>query len=369
MRKLAALLSIILVLLFFGCAGEDNYKDDTQVSQENLHSGQNNIQSSVGQETLQQNEEVEEEQEELVLSFVGDMMFDRSVAGFIKSKGSDYVFQGYEKHFRDSDIVFGNLETSLSYRGQPIQEKEYVFRSSPKIAPFLKKHKFSALSIANNHVLDYGPAAFTDIMKLLKENGINYGGGGHNKQEALEGVVVEEKGLKIGFIAFTRVTPSVDWYAGAKKPGIIGAYKVHEAEVLEAVVSLKSKCDILVVSLHWGKEGSTTIRKEEKDLAHKLVDTGADVIMGHHPHVVQGIEMYKGKPIFYSLGNFFFTTSKAAINNNTIMATARFDSTGTLKSVEAVPGIISYGRPVPMEEAQKTEFIEQLNKMNINIKL
>jgi poly-gamma-glutamate synthesis protein (capsule biosynthesis protein) len=266
-------------------------------------------------------------------------------------------------------MVFGNLESSLSYRGQPIKDKEYVFRSSPKVVPFLKQHKFSALSIANNHVLDYGPAAFTDIMKILKENGINYGGGGHNRQEAVEGVITEEKGLKVGFIAFTRVTPSVDWYAGAKKPGIIGAYKVHEAEVLKAVANLKPKCDILVVSLHWGKEGSTTIRGEEKELAHKLVDTGADVIMGHHPHVVQGIEIYKNRPIFYSLGNFFFTTSRAAICNKTIMATVRFGSNGEFKSVEAVPGIINYGRPIPMAEAQKIEFIEQLNKMNINLKL
>lgn len=364
MKRLAALFAIILVLLFFGCAGEDNQPG-------NVESSQANTPGSAPREMLEQKEESEEEnkEEELVLSFVGDMMFDKSVSGFIKSKGEDYVFQGYENYFKESDIVFGNLETSLSYRGEPIQDKEYIFRSSPKIIPFLKKHNFSALSIANNHVLDYGAAAFTDAMKVLKENGISYGGGGYNKQEASEGVVLEEKGLKIGFIAFTRVTPSVDWYAGAKKPGIIGAYKVHEAEVLSAVKNLKSKCDLLVVSLHWGKEGSTTVRKEEAELAHSLVDSGADVIMGHHPHVVQGIEIYKDKPIFYSLGNFFFTTSNSAICNKTIMATVRFDSTGGLKSVEAVPGIIKAGRPVPMEEAQKAEFIDQLNKMNINIKL
>lgn len=351
---------IVIVQLFmsFDYIGEDRRQDITQSSVDN-------IQNSIVQEAVQQ----KEEQKELVLSFVGDIMFDKTVADFIKSKGEDYIFQGYGDYFQCSDIVFANLETSLSYRGQPDLNKDYTFRSSPKIVSFLKKNNFTALSIANNHALDYGSAAFTDTMKIMKENGISYGGGGFTKKEALEGVVIEKKGMKIGFIAFTRVTPSVDWYAGAKKPGIIGAYKVHEAEVLKAVKDLKPRCDIMVVSLHWGKEGSTVIRKQETELAHKLIDSGADIIMGHHPHVVQGLELYKDKLIIYSLGNFIFTTSYRELNNKTIMATARYDQNGRLKSVEAVPGIIKWGRPVPMDPAEGEKFIDYLNKMNINIKL
>lgn len=362
MKKLIPLLAVITMLLFFGCAGVDNNEEGMKNSQDGAH-------IDTAKETVQQKEENVGEQEELVLSFVGDMMFDRSVAGYIRSKGCDYIFQGYEEHFKNSDIVFGNLETALSHHGEPSKDKEYTFRSSPDIAPFLKKYNFNALSIANNHSLDYGPAAFADAMKILRDNEISYGGGGHNRQQAMEGVVIDKKGVKIGFIAFTRVTPSVDWYAGAKKPGIIGAYKIHEESVLEAVKSLNDRCDLMVVSLHWGKEVSTVIRREEMELSHKLVDSGADVIMGHHPHVVQGIEMYNNKPIFYSLGNFIFTTSRAEICNNTIMATVRYEVGGELKSVEAIPGIIKHGRPVPMEEVRKSEFIEQLNKMNINIEL
>ncbi|KUO76850.1 MAG: hypothetical protein APF77_21445 [Clostridia bacterium BRH_c25] len=363
MKKITALSAIIIMLIIFGCSAAD-------VEQENEQSVQENTQNGTIQETVQTEEEQEEkEQEELVLSFVGDIMFDKSVAGFIKSKGEDYIFQGYEKHFKGSDIVFGNLETALSNNGEPMEDKEYTFRSSPKLAPFLKKNNFHTMSIANNHVLDYGRAAFVDTMKALKDNGISYGGGGHNKKEASEGVIIEKKGLKIGFIAFTRVTPSVDWYAGAKRPGIIGAYKVHEAEVLEAVGSLRTKCDLLVVSLHWGKEGTTTVGKQESELAHKLVDAGVDVIMGHHSHVVQSFELHKDKLIMYSLGNFIFTTSYSEISNKTIMATVRFDKSGKLKSVEAVPGIVKWGRPVPMEEAQGREFMDYLNKMNINIEL
>lgn len=362
MKKLSGIVVILITILIIGCSGSDGVKDKVGARQEDTP-------ESMVQQTAGPDEKVQEEEQELVLSFAGDIMFDKSVAGFIKSKGEDYVFQGYEKHLKGSDVVFGNLETALSNGGQPMPDKEHTFRSNPKLAAFMKKYNLTAMSIANNHSLDYGRSAFVDSMKYLKENGIGYGGGGHNKKEAIDGFIFEKKGLDIGFIAFTSVVPDVDWYAGEKRPGIIGAYKVHEAEVLSAVSSLDSRCDILVVSVHWGKEGTTRVRKQEAELAHKLVDAGADVVMGHHPHVVQGFEMYKDKLILYSLGNFIFTTSHYEISNRTVLATARFDRSGRIKAVKAVPGIIKYGRPFPMDEVQGRAYLDELNKLNINIKL
>lgn len=356
MKRFLVIVAVLLLVLVIGCSGSDSVMD-------NGSNGQEDPQSSMAQQTAGQ------EDQELVLSFAGDMMFDKSVAGFIKSKGGDYVFQGYEKYLKSSDAVFGNLETALSNSGQPMPEKEHTFRSNPQLADFMQKYNFTAMSLANNHSLDYGRSAFLDSMRHLKDKGISYGGGGHTKKEAIDGVVFERKGLDIGFIAFTGVVPSVDWYATEKRPGIIGAYKVHEAEVLSAVSRLDSKCDVLVVSVHWGKEGSTAVRKQETELAHKLVDAGADVVMGHHPHVVQSFELYKDKLIMYSLGNFIFTTSYSEISNRTILATARFDSSGSIKAVEAVPGIIKYGRPLPMDDAQRRVYLDNLNKLNINIKL
>lgn len=355
MNRIAALLTIVITLLAIGCSGSDTRQDKDQMLQENT-------QGSIVQETVKQ-------EEELVLSFAGDIMFDKSVADLIKSKGEDYVFQGYEKYLKSSDIVFGNLETALCNSGQPIMDKKHTFRSSTKLAPFMKKYNFISMSIANNHTLDYGRDAFVESMKTLKENGISYGGGGHNKKEATDGVIIEKKGVNIGFIAFTSVIPSVDWYAGDKRPGIIGAYKVHETEVLKAVNNLDSKCDVLVVSVHWGKEGKTIVREQESELAHKLVDAGADVVMGHHPHVVQKFELYKDKLILYSLGNFIFTTSYSEISNKTVLATARFDQNGRMKSVEAVPGTIKWGRPFPMDEVQGRAYLDYLNKININVNL
>lgn len=356
MKKIAALTAIIITIMVICCSGTDTEEKKELAIQDNTR-------DSIVQET------VRKENEELVLSFAGDIMFDKSVAGFIKSKGEDYVFQGYEKYLKSSDVVFGNLETSLCSSGQPVSEKEHIFRSSPKLASFMKKYNFTVMSIANNHTMDYGRAAFVESLRILKESGISYGGGGHNREEANDGVIIEKKGLKIGFIAFTSVIPSVDWYAGEKRPGIIGAYKIHEEEVLKAVGNLDAKCDILVVSVHWGKEGATEVREQESEMAHKLVDAGADVIMGHHPHVVQSFELYQDKLILYSLGNFIFTTSYSEISNKTILATARFDKSGSLKSVEAVPGIVKWGRPFPMDEVQGRAYLDYLNKKNININL
>lgn len=355
MKRCAILTVLLMLVLLIGCSRPDT--------------GGEAAQSGSIKETVRHEEQAgPEEENELVLSFVGDMMFDRSVAAYIEQKGEDYIFEGYRKYFEGSDIVFGNLETVLSTRGEPLEGKQYTFRSSPKLLPYLKKYNFTMLGIANNHVLDYGREAFIDTLKLLEEYGISYAGGGLNKEEASRGVVVEKKGLKIGFIAFSRVTPSVDWYAGTKRPGILGGYKVHEPEVLEAVKSLADRTDILVVCLHWGKEGMLQVGEQESELAHLLIDSGADVIMGHHPHVVKKVEMYKGKPIFYSLGNFFFTSSRSELSNKVLLATIRYGMDGELKCIEAVPGIIQMGRPVPMEGQQKQDFIDYLNSMNIGIR-
>lgn len=362
MKRIAALTAVLAILLAIVCLGADTRQES---SPQPLVSGK-----AFGVEKVVQGEtKVETEEEELVLSFAGDIMFDKSVAGYIKAKGGDYVFQGYEENLRGSDIVFGNLETAISGKGEPALEKEYNFRSSQEILPYLKKYNFTALSLANNHAMDFGRAAFVDGLKALGANGISYGGGGINKKEAVAGTIIEKKGMKIGFIAFSGVIPNVDWYAGEKRSGIIGAYKVHETEVLEAVSNLASRCDLLVVSVHWGKEGTKEPGAREVELGHKLVDAGADVVMGHHPHIVQGFEKYKDKLIMYSLGNFIFTTAHTELPNKTILATARFDMSGRIKSVEAVPGIIKYGRPFPMDPLQSREYLDYLNSLNLNIKL
>ncbi len=303
----------------------------------------------------------------ITITVAGDMMFDKHVGALIEKEGGAVVFEDYAGHLKSSDFVFGNLETALSERGIPVEGKAYTFRSSPEIAGLLKENNFTAVSIANNHILDYGTAAFTDTLQHLKAAGVFYGGGGYTREEAEAGVVIEKKDLRVGFLAFSSVIPNVAWYARENRPGILGAYRIQEAAYTESIRKLKEKCDLVVVSVHWGKEGSTEVRMQEMETAHKMVDAGADVVMGHHPHVVQGVELYKGKPIFYSLGNFVFTQSRSALSNRMLVASLRYDSEKKLAGIDLVPGIIMGGKPVRMDVEQKRILIAELNRLSKNI--
>jgi len=307
-----------------------------------------------------------EERQEITISMVGDMIFHGSVESYMKKHGEDFILEAYGPLMKESDIVLGNLETCISNRGEPMEDKEYTFRGKPEALKILKDNNFTAVSIANNHVLDFGTEAFLDTMKHLEKNGLLFAGGGRNKEEALKGAVVEKNGIRVGFLAFTKVVPSVEWYAGKNKPGIVGAYKIHEKEFVKAIQDIKQVCDVLVVSVHWGQESSIVIREEEQYIARCMIDAGADIIMGHHPHVVQGIEIYKNKPIFYSLGNFIFTKSRIDLNNKTIMANVTVDKEGNIIDINVIPGNIINGKPTPMQDAERDSFISYLNALCVN---
>jgi poly-gamma-glutamate synthesis protein (capsule biosynthesis protein) len=349
-RLLTVLCLLTLILVVASCAGfaEVDENQITEIPEEEIEP------QSI------------EERKEVTISMVGDIIFYGSVESYMKKYGDHYLLESYGPLMKKSDIVLGNLETSISKRGVPVEDKQYTFRGKPEALKTLKNNNFTAVSIANNHVLDYGVEAFLDTLNYLEKYELLYAGGGRNKEEALKGILIEKNGIKVGFLAFTKVVPLVEWYAGKNKPGIIGAYMVHEKEFVKAIKDMKQNCDVLVVSVHWGKESSTVIREEEQYIGRRMIDAGADIIMGHHPHVVQGIEIYKGKPIFYSLGNFIFTKSRNDLNNKTIMANVTVDKEGNIIDINIIPGNINNGKPTPMEGAEKDSFIKHLNKMNVN---
>ena len=306
------------------------------------------------------------EKKEITISMVGDMTFVKSVDTIMKKNGDGFILEGYGPYMKKSHIVLGNLETSISKRGKAIEKKEYTFRSRPEVVKVLKDNNFSAVSIANNHILDYGMEAYLDTLDNLKKHGLLYAGGGRNKEEAEKGVIIEKDGIKVGFLAFSKVIYSVDWYAKNTRPGIVGAYKVQEPGFVKTIKEMRKNCDVLVVSVHWGAEGSDQIRDEEKYIGHSMIDAGADIIMGHHPHVVQGIEIYKEKPIFYSFGNFIFYNFRSPLSNQTMMATVTVDDKGNVSKVDIVPGKIINGKPTPMEGVEREKFIKYFNGLNIN---
>lgn len=296
------------------------------------------------------------------ISMVGDIFMDGSVKSYIDKNGGDYPWEMVKEYFQNDDVTIGNLETSITTKDTKWPEKTYNFRGDPKNLKFMKEAGVDVVALGNNHSLDYGYEGFLDTLNHLDKSEIKRVGGGKNKKEAIEGIILDKNDIKIGILSFSRVVPSVDWYATSKRPGIVGAYDGHIKDVLERVREIKEEVDILVLSIHWGVEGSTTPRKEEIALAKKLIDGGVDIIMGHHPHVLQGIEIYNGKPIFYSLGNFIFG-SKDGLTSNTMIA--QVSLTGkNIDSIQIIPCVIIKGRPVPVEKEQWEEKIKYINSIS-----
>lgn len=302
------------------------------------------------------------EEKTVSISIVGDILMDSSVRAQINKNGIEYPWEMVKEYFQNDDITIGNLETSITTRGTKWEDKQFNFRSDPNNLKAMKEAGIDVLALANNHTLDYGYEGLLDTLSYLDKNDIKRAGGGKNKQEAIEGVIIEKNGLKIGVLSFSRVVPDVKWYATDKRPGIVGAYDPHINEVIVRIEEMKKETDIVILSIHWGVELSATPRKQEMDLGKKLIDAGADIIMGHHPHVLQGVEIYKGKPIFYSLGNFVFGT-KNELTSNTMIGQINFIDKD-IDNIKIIPCSIIGGRPIPIIDDKRIEKIKYINTIS-----
>lgn len=240
--------------------------------------------------------------EEATISFLGDIMMDRGVKSSIhRNYDGDYnvLFKNLGE-LKDSDIVFGNLEGPISDKSNNVGSK-YSFRMEPASLEALKRASFNILSFANNHVGDWNVAAFNDTLDRLENAGIAYTGAGRNLAEAKEVRIINKNGIRVGFLGFTDVGPN--WMAA--KENSAGILLASDPKRLEYIKNAKEKVDILVVSYHWGDE-YVPHNARQKSLAESSIDAGADIIAGHHPHVIQDTVKYKNGLIMYSLGNAIF---------------------------------------------------------------
>jgi len=245
-----------------------------------------------------------ERDKHIQLAFVGDIMFDRGVEKTVAANGGGdfkYPFKLIDSFLRNYDFLFGNLEGSVSDKGND-QGSLYSFRMMPKAIEGLKDAGFDAVSVANNHIGDWGREAMQDTFERLKNSEILAVGGGMNNEEAYEPRIITIKDAKIALLAFSQFGKD---YLEAKEnePGIAIA---DEEKIKHSVQRAKEKADIVVVSYHFGDEYQRQPNAEQKKLSRFAIDIGANLVVGHHPHVVQPIEKYKGGYIAYSLGNFVF---------------------------------------------------------------
>lgn len=238
--------------------------------------------------------------QDIRMLFVGDVMLDE-LPGKLIQRGGD-PFAAFAKLFQQADIKIGNLECAIGTRGRQ-EKKPYTFRANPRVTQLLKKY-FSAVSLANNHSGDYGPEAFLDMLKLLDREHLSYFGGGRDIRSAHQPFIVESQGKRIAILGYDEFLPR-SFEALSDRPGVAWS---DDDYVLYDISNAKTKyqADLVIVYPHWGWEYQKTASPRQEKLAHLMIDAGADIVIGGHPHVTQNIETYKGKPIFYSLGNFIF---------------------------------------------------------------
>lgn len=238
----------------------------------------------------------------LRLMLTGDLYLGNWAEKVSKQKGPGYLFAGVQPLLDRADVLAGNYDGVLSLKGSVLVPKEYTLRSDPAMAKEMASAGYDFLSLANNHTMDFGPAALFEMLKVLDENGIRYAGAGRNLAEARRAAFVTVDGVKFAFLAYSRTYPE-DFWATSSKPGTAFA---ADSQVKADVAAVRPLADVVVVSFHWGGERVTVPRGYQVSLARLSIDSGADVVFGHHPHVLQGIEIYRGKVIAYSLGNFLF---------------------------------------------------------------
>lgn len=240
----------------------------------------------------------------LTVTAVGDMIFDRRVKALIQTSGGSAPLSAVDQILKTSDVTVGNLESPLSSGGSQDADKDVTFRGDPRGIESLSNAGFDFLSLGNNHVLDYGPAALADTVSALDAKGIGHAGAGADKDAAWKPAVVERDGASVAFLSFSHILPP-GFVATGSKAGLAQGRNNMDA-VVAAIKAAKAKNDYVIVSFHWGVEYQDDANGDQVRDAHRAIDAGADMVMSHHPHVIQAVEYYKGRLIAYSLGDFVF---------------------------------------------------------------
>ena len=276
------------------------------------------------------------------LIFVGDIMVAET-PGELIARGED-PFQPFAALLSSHDVRIGNLECVVATTGTA-EEKPYTFRADPRTLPVLKRH-FDAVSLANNHSGDFGKAAFAEQLALMDTAGLPYFGGGRDATAAHAPWIVERNGVRIALLGYVEFKPR-SFEADASRPGV--AWSGEDDDVIEDIIAARRvhRADIVIPFMHWGWEDEPDPSPRLRAFARRMIDAGADLVVGGHPHVTQGAEYYRGKPIIYSLGNFLFNGFDTPATTTGWVLSARVDRTGVVDWRTHVARLDANGVPHP----------------------
>jgi poly-gamma-glutamate capsule biosynthesis protein CapA/YwtB (metallophosphatase superfamily) len=302
----------------------------------------------------------------IVLAFAGDVNFDEDSYPSKKYDAENQDILGcfsedLLEEMNSADVMMLNNEFAYSTRGTEETNKSYTFRANPGRVEILKKMGVDIVSLANNHALDFGPDALQDTFDTLEDANIDYVGAGENLDRAKAPVYYTVGDKKIAFVAASHVVFDMSWYASDTKLGMVGTY--DPTLILESIKEAEANSDFVVIFVHWGVERENYPVDYQRNLAKLYIDAGADAVIGCHPHVMQGFEYYKGKPIAYSLGNYWF--------NNSARETGLFklyiDPDDTVRA-QILPAMgkdtFTY---LLTEEDEKKDYVDFMQKLSYNV--
>ena len=276
-----------------------------------------------------------------VVTLTGDILLDRGVRQVVEQKGMDQLFSAdIDSVFQHSDAVVGNLECPATKIHAPVF-KQYVFRAEPEWLSGLKRHGVTHLNLANNHSIDQGRDGLIDTKRNISQAGMNAIGAGQNQEEAAQPILLTEKPRKVWMIASLQL--ALENFARLPDQPCVSQQSIDALCLRITQLKQEDPDCYIIVSLHWGWENHVEVVPRQRYDAHQLIDAGADCLVCHHTHTRQPMEAYRGKPIFYGLGNFIFDPRRD-LNRHGAMVRLTITEQGA--TAEEIPIVIRQCCPV-----------------------
>ena len=301
------------------------------------------------------------------ISFVGDVSLADNwfIMPYYDSRGGINGVLGDKMLdiMKSSDVMIVNSEFTVSNRGSALPNKTYTFRAKPERLSIYGEMGVDMVTLANNHVYDYGENAFLDMLDAFEEYKIPHIGAGHNIEEAKKPYYFIINGYKFAFVSATRAEKNIMTPGATDNTG--GVFRCYDpTEMINLIKELRNECDYVIPIIHFGRENSHELETEQVSSAKAYIDAGADMVVGHHAHTLQGVEIYNNKPIIYNLGNFLF--------NNETIDTALFkvslNNDGSMEYY-IIPALQKDSKTEVLEGNEKQRVINDINSWSINARI
>lgn len=345
------LAALLIGLVFWNSGANSKQNNGEQITDTEL---ENTEESKVDEDTMQD--------DGFTMFFTGDVMLENSMARYDEQGIHGILSEYLVNEMISADMTVINNEFPFSTRGVKAEDKQFTFRVHPRYVSALQDMGVDVASLANNHALDFGQEALSDSFTTLDEAGIPYVGAGETKERAEEAIYVEAGGRTVGVLSASRVIPVHTWNITSGQPGLFCTY--DSTRLVERIKEIEDECDYVVVFVHWGIEREAFPEEYQRELAHQYIDAGADLVVGNHAHVPQGIEYYKEVPIVYCLGNYIFNPNMV----DTYALKAVWEEDGTTQ-LQVVPISTSDLLTSELEGTDKQEFYEYLESISFGVEI